>query len=230
MAPGRPDFRWAAKTLAAIAFCLVGALAGTGLYFGNLAYVKAGDDAARTAAAQATATPRKLASAEAAATHAAAELLLPYPKPANELQAAADLAPLLAASTSDRTAVFDAYDDAYACGGNFAVDQRIFQQAAANRQYFLSKLHSLPDRALPARMLSALASAWVASISADNYFAAWVGDEIGSGCVSGDTADPNLSATVTPDNEATADKQAFASLWNPIAGQYALPQYNAGQL
>jgi hypothetical protein len=42
MAPGRPDLRWAAKVRASAAFCLVGAVAGTGLYFGNLAYVRAG--------------------------------------------------------------------------------------------------------------------------------------------------------------------------------------------
>ena len=39
MAPGRPHLRWAAKLRASAAFCLAGALAGTGLYFGNLAYV-----------------------------------------------------------------------------------------------------------------------------------------------------------------------------------------------
>ncbi len=42
MAPGRPDLRWAAKVRASAAFGLVGAVAGTGLYFGNLAYVRAG--------------------------------------------------------------------------------------------------------------------------------------------------------------------------------------------
>jgi hypothetical protein len=35
---------------AAAAFCLVGAVAGTGLYFGNLACVRTGDEAARRAA------------------------------------------------------------------------------------------------------------------------------------------------------------------------------------
>jgi hypothetical protein len=39
VAPGEPGFRWAAKAAATAAFCLAGALAGTGLYFVNLAYV-----------------------------------------------------------------------------------------------------------------------------------------------------------------------------------------------
>ena len=38
MASGRPDLRWAAKVRASAAFCVAGAAAGAGLYFGNLAY------------------------------------------------------------------------------------------------------------------------------------------------------------------------------------------------
>jgi hypothetical protein len=41
MASGRPDLWWAAKAGAAAAFCLAGAVAGMGLYFGNLAYIRA---------------------------------------------------------------------------------------------------------------------------------------------------------------------------------------------
>ena len=41
MAPDRPDLRWASKVRASAAFCLVGIMAGTGLYFSNLAYVRA---------------------------------------------------------------------------------------------------------------------------------------------------------------------------------------------
>jgi hypothetical protein len=40
MASGRPDLQWAAKVRASAAICLVGAVAGTGLYFVNLAYVR----------------------------------------------------------------------------------------------------------------------------------------------------------------------------------------------
>jgi hypothetical protein len=46
MASSKPDFRWAAKIRTSIAFCLVGTMAGAGLYFGNLAYVRAGNEAA----------------------------------------------------------------------------------------------------------------------------------------------------------------------------------------
>jgi hypothetical protein len=51
MASGRPRLWWAPKARAAAAFCLAGAVGGTGLYFTNLVYVRAGDEAARSAAA-----------------------------------------------------------------------------------------------------------------------------------------------------------------------------------
>ena len=41
MASDGPDLRWAAKTRVSAAFLLAGAVAGTALYFGNLAYVRA---------------------------------------------------------------------------------------------------------------------------------------------------------------------------------------------
>jgi hypothetical protein len=50
MASGRPRPLWAAKARAATAFCLAGTVAGIGLYFANLAYVRAEDQAARAAA------------------------------------------------------------------------------------------------------------------------------------------------------------------------------------
>ncbi len=56
MTPSKPGLRWAAKVRASAAFCLVGVIAGTGLYFSNLAYVRARDEAARRAAAERTLT------------------------------------------------------------------------------------------------------------------------------------------------------------------------------
>jgi hypothetical protein len=46
MTSSKPDFGWAAKIRTSTVFCLVGAVTGTGLYFGNLVYVSAGDEAA----------------------------------------------------------------------------------------------------------------------------------------------------------------------------------------
>jgi hypothetical protein len=43
MASARADLRWAPKILASAAFFLVGAAVAAGLYFGNLAYVRASE-------------------------------------------------------------------------------------------------------------------------------------------------------------------------------------------
>jgi len=143
-------------------------------------------------------------------------------------QAATALAGLLRQSTSDRSAINDAYNDAYGCGRNLSGDQQAFQQAASSRQHLLNQLASLPGgQALPAQMLSDLTNAWQASLSVDNDYARWAGDESSSGCT---LQDPSYAAAETPNEQATANKNAFVGLWNPIAGQYSLPQYTGGQI
>jgi hypothetical protein len=146
---------------------------------------------------------------------------------ASERQAATSLAGLLSQSTSDRTAINDAWTDGTNCGGNYAADQQTFQQAANNRRYLLGQLAGLAGAStLPAQMLSDLTNAWQASIAVDNDYAQWSSDE-NSGCT---TQDPSYEAANTPNSEATNDKDAFASQWDPIAAQYSLPQYSGDQL
>ena len=156
----------------------------------------------------------------------------PSSKPASqggsERQAATALAGLLQQSSSDRSAINDAYNDAYNCGGNLPGDQQTFKQAASNRQYLLNQLGSLPDaQALPAQMLTDLTNAWQASLSVDNDYAQWASDESSSGCT---LQDPGYSAAETPNEDATTDKDAFVSLWNPVAQQYTLAQYSGDQI
>ena len=43
-------------------------------------------------------------------------------------------------------------------------------------------------------------------------------------------ADPNYQAAVTPNQQATQNKMAFAALWDPIATQYNLTAYQWNQL
>jgi hypothetical protein len=131
-------------------------------------------------------------------------------------------------STSDRSAINNAYNDAYNCGGNLSGDQQTFQQAASSRQSLLSQLASLPGAsALPAQMLSDLQNAWQVSMQVDNDYAQWAGDENTSGC---SLQDPGYTAATGPNQQATTDKNAFTSMWNPIAQQYNLPQYTGDEL
>jgi hypothetical protein len=146
-----------------------------------------------------------------------------------EQQGATNLSALLAQSGSDRGAINSAYSDVMSCGPNLSQDQAAFQQAATSRQGLLGKLATLPDAsALPAGMISSLTQAWQASITADQDYAAWAGDEAAS-CTPGGS-DANLSAAAGPDQQATTDKTAFVNSWNPIAQQYGLQAYAQDQI
>ena len=150
----------------------------------------------------------------------------------SERQAATELAALLPQSGADRGAVIDADVDVSDCGNNMAQDEATFTKSASNRQSLLTRLAALPGRsALPPAMVSALTGAWQASVQADTDLAKWAQDELTGGCHKNKTADdPNLKASYGPDGQATADKQAFVNLWNPLARKYGLKTYQVGDL
>ena len=148
-----------------------------------------------------------------------------------EQQAAQSLAALLSQSVTDRRSVVQAVTDVSQCGPNLSQDGQTFSQSASSHQGLLSQLANLPDgSALPSHMLQALTGAWQASAQADQDFAQWAGDEISQGCTPNDHADPGYQAAIAPDTQATTDKKAFASLWDPIAAQYGLTSYQWDQL
>ena len=117
------------------------------------------------------------------------------------------------------------------CGPALSQDPQVFDNAAAARQLLLSQLAGLPGRsALSGQMLQALTGAWLASATADRDFAQWAQDELSQGCAQHDQADANFRAAAGPDGQATTDKRAFVSLWNPMAAQYGLTSYRWNQL
>jgi zinc-ribbon domain len=153
------------------------------------------------------------------------------PPPLTEGQAAQNLSVLLARSADDRTSIVNAVNDVSQCGPDLGQDSQVFQSAAASRQGLLSQLASLLGRsALSAPMIQDLTGAWQASAEADQDFAQWAQDEASQGCTADDRSDQNYQAADAPDNEATADKEAFVGLWNPIATSYGLPTYQWEQL
>lgn len=138
---------------------------------------------------------------------------------------------MLASSVSDRTSIDNAYNDVLSCGPNLSSDASVFTSAANSRRAMLARLASMSGRsALPAALLSDLAGAWQASISADQAFATWATDAVTQGCVLNDTSDAAYQATITPDDEATQYKTAFVAQWNPIAVNYGLTTYQQNQL
>jgi hypothetical protein len=145
-------------------------------------------------------------------------------------QAAVRLSGLLAQSVTDRAAVIDAAVDVRGCGSSLRQDARAFADAARSRQRLLSRLGNLPGRSLlPAAMLQDLTAAWQASAQVDTDLAAWADDMIARGCHPTSRSDAHLQASSVPEGQATAGKQAFTSLWNPVARQYGLTTYQPDQ-
>ena len=145
-------------------------------------------------------------------------------------QAAVALSGLLAQSVTDRAAVINAVADVRGCGPSLPQDARTFARAASSRYRLLSQLGSLPGRSLlPAAMLQDLAGAWQASAQVDTDLARWTDDNIARGCRRNSRSDASLRASYAPESQATAGKQAFARLWNPLARRYGLTVYQQNQ-
>jgi hypothetical protein len=145
-------------------------------------------------------------------------------------QAAVRLSGLLAQSVTDRAAVIAAVADVRGCGPSLRQDARTLTRAASARQRLLSRLGNLPGRSLlPAAMLADLTGAWQASAQVDTDLAGWADDKIALGCHRVGSSDAHLRASFGPEAQASADKQAFARLWNPIARQYGLTTYQRNQ-
>jgi hypothetical protein len=146
-------------------------------------------------------------------------------------QAAEGLAALLAQSVTDRNSISNAVSDVNHCGPSLRQDPQIFRSAASSRRHLLTDLANLPGHSvLPQQLLQALTGAWQASVTVDQDLARWAQDEASQGCALNNHADPNLLAANGPDSQATADKTAFASIWNSIAVTYGLTTYQTGQL
>ena len=147
-----------------------------------------------------------------------------------EQQAATNVAALLHQSVSDRSAINQAYHSVLACSPQRTSAPAVFTAAANSRQKLLASLSTMSGRAaLPPSMLSELSQAWQASIDADLAFAQWANDELAT-CTPNDTSSAAYQATVTPDNNATTNKSAFVTQWNPLAAKYGLTKYKQDQL
>ena len=77
-------------------------------------------------------------------------------------------------------------------------------------------------------MLQDLTGAWQASAQVDIDLAGWAGDIVARGCHRSSRSDARRASYV-PQGQATAGKQAFASLWNPVARRYGLTTYQPNQ-
>jgi len=146
-----------------------------------------------------------------------------------QFNAATALSGLLSQSADEHAGVNAAVTDVDACGQNLAQDPRVFSQAAADRRGLLAKLAQLPGRStLSPAMIADLNGAWQASATLDADLAKWAQDQVGH-CKKANLDDPNYTATLPLDRQATSDKTEFVKLWNPLATQDALPTWQPVQ-
>ena len=147
-----------------------------------------------------------------------------------QFKAATALSGLLSQSAGAHADVNAAVADVDACGQNLAKDPQVFMQAAADRRTLLTRLAQLPGRStLSPTMIADLNAAWRTSATLDADLAKWAQDEVGD-CKESDLADPNYTATLPLDSQATSDKTAFVKLWNPLGQKDALPTWQPAQL
>ncbi|MGP4009844.1 hypothetical protein [Streptomyces sp. 4N124] len=150
-------------------------------------------------------------------------------------QQAVALDKLLADSGDSRATVINAVADVKTCKnmGQAAADLR---DAAKQRAGLVTSLSKLSVDKLPnhAALTSALNSAWQASASADNHYAAWadqVAAKKGSLCKKGQARTTGQTAAGnTASGTATTQKAKAAQLWNAIAKTYGLTQRQSTQL
>lgn len=146
---------------------------------------------------------------------------------------AVELDKLLADSGSSRASVINAVADVRKCGNldKAATDLR---DAAKQRNDLVTRLGGLSVDKLPghAELTTALTSAWKASASADQHYAAWADQVKGKkGCKKGharttaETQQGNRQSGV-----ASTQKVKAAQLWNAIAKKYGLTQRQPTQL
>jgi hypothetical protein len=140
---------------------------------------------------------------------------------------------LLADSNNSRDSVIKAVENVKVCNN---LDQAAsdLRDAAKQRSELVTRLSGLSVDKLPnnAQLTAALNSAWQASASADNHYAAWADQVKGKkGCRKGQArSTPQRSAGDQASGTATAQKVKAARLWNSIASTYGLTRRTTTQL
>jgi eukaryotic-like serine/threonine-protein kinase len=143
--------------------------------------------------------------------------------------AMATLASYLRQSAAVRPTVQNAINAVQACSESPADAETTIGQAITTRQNILQGLQTLSVGALPngPQLVSALKTAMQNSLDADNDYHAWMADLVSSGnsCGSNPNQDSNYVKGGSASSASTTSKEAFLSLWNPMAPTYGQQTY-----
>ena len=113
------------------------------------------------------------------------------------------------------------------------IDQDVTQigDIAKSRSSELSQVQTLQFDKLPngASLKSQLMTALQVSLQIDNDYLKWAKQQQSSGCAY-EFNNAYYNDASAEDNTATGAKQSFLDGWDPIASQYNLEQFTAGQI
>ena len=157
---------------------------------------------------------------------------LPPPKAGPTAQSEATSISNLLMSSANSRSQWNATTLVNNTGNCVDIDQDVTQigDIANSRSNELSQLQNLQFDQLPngASLKSQLMTALQDSLQIDNDYLKWAQQQQSSGCAYGfnNTYYDNASAE---DNTVTSDKQTFLNGWDPIASQYNLEQFAAGE-
>jgi hypothetical protein len=131
---------------------------------------------------------------------------------------------LLNASSASRNQLGPALAKVDACGDLNAattmLDQIILDRAGQLEQ---GKALAVDQIDGGAALRDKLVQALQYSLEADKDFAAWLQSTKTNGCTGQAPHDANYSAAQAASANASANKQSFVQLWNPVAAKYGLP-------
>jgi trypsin-like peptidase len=151
---------------------------------------------------------------------------------AGESAAASSVDSILQESASARSTVVSATQAVENCNADPNTEAQVMQGAISSRESALSELASVDSSSLPdgSAIINDLNAALADSDQADGDFVAWMNDVEGDSCPYPTTSDPNFESATAASAQADAAKQAFLALWNPIAAQFNLTQYDPTQI
>jgi serine/threonine protein kinase len=145
--------------------------------------------------------------------------------------AMATLASYLGQSAAVRPTVQAAISNVQNCSEKPSTAAATIQQAITTRQGILQGLQTVSVSGLPngTQLVSALTTAMQNSLNADTDYHAWMADLVNTGntCGSNPNQDSNYVNGGTASSDATTSKNAFLSLWNPMAPTYGQQTYTA---
>jgi hypothetical protein len=135
-------------------------------------------------------------------------------------------------SANARRTVVTATQSVSNCTAGPASELSAMKGGISSRESALRQLGAIAPTGLPNRatLVGDLNSVLQASDQADQGFVRWMGDIEGSSCPYASSSDSNYQAATSASAQADGAKRAFLALWNPVAAQFGLTQYTAGQI